>query len=382
MSLTLLPLPDPDEKAIRDRAIDYAHQSLFPFVVDDDRNAVFRRDAFNQAASLGLSSLVIPKEYGGQGASYHCHLAALEEISKVNLAMTVVIGVTNLVQGAILDFGTPTQKKDYLPKMARGEWLGAFSLSEPQSGSDAAALSCAAKKVDGGYLLNGSKVWCSSAGYADLYLVMTRTAADKTKGITAFLVPKDLAGFRIGKQEKKLGLRASSLAELIFENCHIPEAFRLGDEGEGFKVALSQLDNGRITIGVGAVGLGLAALTTSWRYRQEKTATGWEFSDGEQQILSQYFAELQAARLLYFQAAEMKNRGETITTIASQIKLLGSDIAMRLTSDAITLMGTDGYKSDFHVERMFRDAKALQIVEGTNQIQRLVLSRILAQCLQ
>jgi alkylation response protein AidB-like acyl-CoA dehydrogenase len=283
--------------------------------------------------------------------------------------------VTNLVQGAIAAFGNPGQKDTYLRRLTGGEWLGAFSLSEPQSGSDAAGLRLAAKPVSGGYRLNGNKVWCSNAGHADLYLVMARTGEHRTKGITSFLVPKDSAGFRIGKLEKKLGLRGSTLAELVFEDCFVAEAQRLGGEGDGFSVALSQLDAGRISIGTVGVGAAIDALERAWRYLKQHPE---HFGEGVQQIFAEHFAGILAVKSMIREVSARKDRGQNISALGSAIKLLGSDLAVRVAGDAVGCMGEAGVCREYEVERILRDAKALQIVEGTNQIQRLVLSRELA----
>lgn len=366
MQIPPLPSTLPDEIAIRERATRFADDYLRPYAVEDDQKSFFRRKSFTQAASLGLTALAIPKECHGGGASHRLHYAALEEIAKSSASMAIVIGVTNLIQGALVQFGTAEQKKTFLPRLTSGEWLGAFSLSEPQAGSDAAALRLQAKRVSGGYQLTGNKVWCTSAGHADLYLVMARTDTHKTRGITSFLIPKNTPGFHVGKQEKKMGLCASSLAELVFENCFVPESAVLGKEGMGLKVALSQLDAGRIAIGVVGCGLTLEAI--------EKV----RFSEKEAEqkaTLAQYYALSLAIRSLVRLTADERDLNRRTVTMASAIKLLGSDLAMAATGFAIECFGTEGSKRDLGIERLWRDAKSLQIVEGTNQIQRLVLSR-------
>lgn len=365
-----------DEARTRETAREFADRYLRPTAIADDEQAHFRRDVFAEMARLGLTSLLVPKKYGGSEVSARCYYACLEELSCASPAMTIVAGVTNLMQGALVQFGNEAQQRDYLPRLVTGEWLGAFSLSEPNSGSDAASLKLAARQAPGGYLLNGTKMWCSNAGHADFYLVMGRTAPHKTRGITAFLVPKSTPGFRVGKMEKKLGLRASSLAELIFEDCFIPESQRLAAEGQGLEVALSQLDAGRVTIGAAGVGIATEALERVWRFRTKQEKNGGEsFGEGTQQMLAEHLAYIQAARALVRDAATLKDQGERITVIAAQVKLLGSDLAVRVAQDAVHFMGEAGYLRENDVERMLRDAKALQIVEGTNQIQRMLLAR-------
>lgn len=376
MSLEFYPEPQADEAKVRETARRFAERHLRPTAREDDVSCQFRRELFNEAARQGLTSLLVPRRYGGGEQSARCYYACLEEISRASPSMTVTMAVTNLIQGALVEFGDDRQKAEYLPRLVKGEWLGAFSLSEPSSGSDAASLRLAVKKAPGGYRVTGTKVWCSSAGHADFYLVMGRTGPDGAKGITAFLVPKDAPGFRVGKQEKKLGLRASSLAELVFEDCFLPEAQRLAGEGEGLVVALSQLDAGRITIGTTGVGIAIEALERAWAFLSAREARGEEkFEDGSRQALAEHYAQIQAVRGLVGQAAILKDRGESITTIAAEAKLLGSDLAVRVAGDAIHFMGYAGALEENEVERLLRDAKALQIVEGTNQIQRLLLAR-------
>ncbi len=323
----------------------------------------------------------MPKEYGGGGLSFESYYPCLEEIARASVSMAVTVGVTNLVQGALINYGTSVQKTDYLPRLVKGEWIGAFSLSEPSSGSDAASLRCSAKKVPGGYRVNGTKCWCSTAGNADLYLLMARTGEHKTKGITSFLVHKDTPGFRVGKLEKKLGLRASSLAELIFEDCFIPDSERVGAEGEGLKIALSQLDSGRITIGTVGVGIAIEAIVRAWRFLKEKDGEGRPFAEATQQALGEHYAATQAVRTLVSEAGRLKTKGERITVLAAQAKLLGSDLAMRVSSDACHWMMEWGVMREYEVERLMRDAKALQIVEGTNQIQKVLLAREIGEML-
>ncbi len=371
MTLTFFPEPSEEERSVRARAKSFADRRFRPTAIEDDENCHFRRELFDELCREGLHSLAFPKEYGGSGLKPYAQYAAIEEMARASVASAVTVGVTNLVLGGIAAFGNAEQKEKYLKPLVQGTWLGAFSLSEPGSGSDAASLRCAAKKVDGGYQINGNKSWCSNAGFADLYLLMVRTGEARSAGVSAFLVPKDTPGFRVGKQEKKLGMRASSLAELVFENCFIPESQRLGAEGDGLKVALSQLDSGRITIGVVGVALAIEALDRAWAWAKK----GGHIEEGVRHGLAIRFAETQSVKNLVTTAAQLKAEGKPITLLASQVKLLGSDLAMRTTSEVITAMGLDGARREWEVERLFRDAKALQIVEGTNQIQCMVIAR-------
>ena len=375
MGLHFFPDPDADESAIRVKAKAFSDSELRPTILEDDLNSTFQLPLFHKLGKQGLTGISIPKEFGGGGLSYRCYYAALEELAQGSASMSVVTGVTNLLQGAILKFGSAEQKANFLPSLAKGEMLGAFSLSEPQSGSDAAGLRLAAKKVPGGYVLNGAKSWCTNAGYAGLHLVMVRTSPERTNGITSFLVPKDTKGFRVGRQEKKLGLRASSLAELIFDECFLNDDQLIGKEGEGFAIALSQLDNGRISIGTAGVALAREALERGMLFLKEQKKLNLPHPIAFAECLADFYAQVQAMKLLITQAARMRDEGKRLTVVASQIKLLGSELAMKVTSEVIVGMAEKGYVREAEVERLMRDAKALQIVEGTNQIQRIVLAR-------
>jgi alkylation response protein AidB-like acyl-CoA dehydrogenase len=368
------------ERRVRDRLATAATRHLRPEALADDTHARFRRDAFDALAREGVMTLAVPESAGGAGLSWRAYWGALEEIGRASPAMAITIGVSGLIQGALQRFGTEAQRQAWLPKLYRGEWIGAFSLSEPQAGSDAAALRLKVTRVDGGYRLDGNKVWCSTAGEADIYLVMGRTGEHRTRGITAFAVPATTPGFRVGKRESKLGLCASPLAELVFEDAFVPETHRIGAEGEGLTVALSQLDPGRVTIGV--VGLAIAveaiAITTAC-LRERERRTGTPTEEGTWALLGQRLAEAMAVRTLVAEAASARDLGQSLTAVASATKLLGSDLAMRTADDCLTLLGPEGAARSVGLERLFRDAKALQIVEGTNQIQRMVLGRAVQQ---
>ncbi len=369
----------PDERAAREKTIQFVEKWVRPTAEEDDAKSLFRRELFDEAAKLGLHALCHPVEYGGGGGSHHAYYAFLEEIGRGSLALSVAVSVTNLVQGALSTFGTEAQKQKFLVPLAQGKHLGAFSLSEPQSGSDAASLHLSARRKGAGYVLNGAKLWCSNAGFADTTLVMARTSDHKTKGITSFLVSKDTPGFRTGKFEKKLGLRASTLAEIVFEDCFIPEDQLLGKEGEGFSVALSQLDAGRIAIGAAGIAAAAEALERCWK-RLYSHPEGLPI-EGIKQTLGGHFGRLLAARSLLFQAATLRDEREEVTAVASALKLFASDLAVQICNDAVHWMGYEGCVTGSGVERLLRDSKALQIVEGTNQIQQLVLARHLDEIL-
>jgi alkylation response protein AidB-like acyl-CoA dehydrogenase len=373
--LTFFPEPEAIEKDVRLKARAFAERTLRVTAIADDESGTFRREYFTEAGALGFAGMMVPAAYSGQGQTSHAFYSLQEELARGSAAFGVAAGVTNLPQGAILEFGSTEQKKKWLPPLAKGQWLGAFSLSEPQSGSDAAGLRLAAKKVAGGYRLNGTKLWCSNAGLADCYLVMARTGVERYKGVTAFVVLKDTPGFRVGKQEKKMGLRASTLAELIFEDAFVPESHRIGAEGQGFEVALTQLDSGRISIAAAGLGLAIESLERVWQYLLDRKKRGFEVNEGDKILLADHYAMAQSIRLSIREAARLKDSGMRFSSMASQVKLLGSDLAVRTASDVVMLMGELGYTREAEVERLLRDAKALQIVEGTNQIQRTLLAR-------
>lgn len=374
--LPIWPPPTEPEKQWRDIARKFADEVLRPHALADEAVTRFRRESFDEAARRGLASIAFPTEWGGQGQPYVCFYGAMEEVAKASMSMAVTLGVTALVEGAISRFGNDEQKERFLRPLLTGKMIGAFSLSEPHSGSDAAALRCAAKKVDGGYQITGTKCWVSTAGSADVYLLMARTGEHKSKGITSFLVPKDTKGFHVGKQEKKLGLKTSPLAELIFEEAFLPDAQRLGQEGEGIAVALSQLDAGRITIGAGGVGIATEALERGWRYlRAQEKQFGRPFEPIAQQALAQLYTDVQAARALVQTAGLARDRKEPFTLMAAQAKMLGSDVAVKVASEVLTWCGEGAVVEETGLERLLRDARALPIVEGTNQIQKLVIAR-------
>lgn len=355
MPLHYFPHPTPEEKKWRELAREMSLKLIAPSIEHDDMNSRYPKEIFQAFGQKGL--------VGGE-KQFRSYYASIDEIAQFSVSFAVVIGVSNITIGGLKKYANEAQKAKYLPPLLKGEWLGAFSLSEPGSGSDAASLQLQATKTKGGYLLNGTKCWCSNAGNADLYLVIARTGPDKTKGITSFLVHKDTPGFRIGKQEKKMGLKSSSLAELIFENCFIAEEDRLADEGKGFEVALSQLEGGRI--GIASCGLGAAT-----RALQIITDCRVKTSDR----MAEFYARLLAVKSLMSSATDLKDQGISEPVVASSLKLLATDLAMEVSSYALEFIPLEDTKQRIELERIFRDSKALQIVEGTNQIQKIIIAR-------
>lgn len=348
-----------------------------PFASSDDEERKFRMEIFQGFAELGITGLPVDSEYDGAGLGYTELCFVLEEIAKYSVAHAVTLSVSIMIQKIIEKSGTKSQKELYLTKLARGQEIGAFALTESGAGSDAQALQTSAKKVENGYLLNGSKMFITSAGLAKTYVVMARTGGEGAKGVSAFIVRDGMAGFSLGKAEHKMGWRASPTREIIFENCLVPSENLIGKEGEGFKVAMSALDSGRITIGAIAVGLAERALSEAVKYalwRKQFKQEIFNFQ-GLQFLLAELAVEVESSRLLVERAAELLDKNQFNQKLASMAKLKATDTAMRVTTDALQVFGGVGYTTEYPIERFMRDAKVLQIVEGTNQIQKVLIAR-------
>ncbi len=354
-------------------------QKIEPFTEEDDRNEHFRKEIFQELGKLGFCGTTLPEQYGGANLSVQDFCITLQEIAQSSVSYAVTISVSTMVQGILNDFGTEEQKQKYLPPLTSGQEIGAFCLSESSAGTDAASLKTTAKKTANGYLLNGTKMWITSGGIAKTYIVMARTGGEGGKGVSAFIVEKGTEGLKFGKKERKMGWRASPTCEVIFDNCLIPEENRLIGEGEGFKVAMAALDKGRITIGSIAVGLAERALSEAIKYslnREQFNQPIFDFQ-GLQFMIADMATEVEASRLLVQQAAQLYDQGKPNSKLSSMAKLKSTDTCMKVTTDAVQILGGVGYTSEYPVERMMRDAKVLQIVEGTNQIQRVLIARSL-----
>lgn len=348
-----------------------------PHMEHDDAEGKFRMEIFHGLGEQGYAGITLPEEYGGAGLSYADYVATLEEMAKYSVAYAVTVSVSNMVQTILATYGNEAQKQKYLPALTAGTEIGAFALSESHSGSDAASLKTTAKKVAGGYSLNGTKMWITSAGVAKTYIVMARTGGEGAKGVSAFIVRDGDKGLSYGKAEKKMGWKASPTRELIFENCFVSEENRLLDEGEGFKVAMGGLDRGRIAIGAIGVGCAQRALDEAIKYSLGRVQFSQPIFDfqGLQFMMADMALEVEASRLLVQRAAELIDNNESPSKLASMAKLKATDTAMYVTTEAVQIHGGVGYTSEYPVERFMRDAKVLQIVEGTNQIQRVVIAR-------
>jgi len=355
----------------------YRNDKIEPFAEEDDHQAKFRMEIFKELGELGYTGITTPEEFGGMSLGYEDFCHALTELSKSSVSYAVTISVSSMVQSIINQFGNVDQKKKYLPAMAAGEAIGAFALTESGAGSDAASLKTTAKKTDKGYVLNGSKLFITSGGIAKTYIVMARTGGEGAKGISAFIVEEGTKGFSAGKKERKMGWKVSPTTELVFENCEIPKENLLGEEGIGFKVAMSALDRGRMTIGAAAVGLSERALEEAIKYAMERKQFGREIFDfqGLQFMMADMATEIEASRLLVEGAAKSYDENNFSQKLSSMAKLKATDTAMKVTTDAVQILGGVGYTSEYPVERFMRDAKVLQIVEGTNQVQRMVIAR-------
>jgi len=370
-------LLDEEQRALVQMVREFGAQEARPASEEYERRSEDPLPLYKKLAELGLTGIPFPEAFGGGGRPYAMYLLVVEELARNYLGLAIGLSVHTLCAFAVNEFGTERQRKEILEKLALGEWMGAYSLSEPQSGSDAAALTTKAARVEGGYTLNGSKVFCTRGAEADVVLVMARTGDPGAKGITAFLIEKDTKGFSGSKKEDKMGWRSSPTWMLSLEEVEMPDDHRLGAEGDGFKIAMASLDSGRLGIAACAVGLAQAALDEAVRFTSEREQFGQpvNHNQGVQFMLADMATSVEAARSLYRHAARLKDAGQDYSLQAAQAKLFCTDAAMRVTTDAVQLHGGYGYITDYPVERFMREAKGLQIVEGTNQIQRYVIGR-------
>ena len=373
----LLPSDEADELIALTR--DVADKILDGRVDEHERTETYPDGVFAQLGAAGLLSLPQPEEWGGGGQPYEVYLQVLEEMAARWAAVAVAVSVHSLSSHPLLAFGTEEQKQQWLPDMLSGSKIGAYSLSEPQAGSDAAALRCAATPVDGGYVLNGSKSWITHGGIADFYTLFARTG-EGSKGVSCFLIPGDLDGLTFGKPEEKMGLSAIPTTSAFYDDARVDADRRIGSEGQGLQIAFSALDAGRLGIAAVATGLAQAALDDAVDYAKERTTFGRKIIDhqGLGFLLADMAAAVVSARATYLDAARRRDLGRPYGTQASVAKLVCTDAAMKVTTDAVQVFGGAGYTRDYRVERYMREAKITQIFEGTNQIQRLVIARSLA----
>ncbi|WP_433621651.1 acyl-CoA dehydrogenase family protein [Nocardia sp. CA-120079] len=373
-------LPTTEARELIQLTRDIADKVLTPIVDEHERAETYPGGVFATLGEAGLLSLPYPVEWGGGGQPYEVYLQVLEEIAARWAAVAVAVSVHSLSCHPLLAFGTEEQKQRWLPEMLGGNTIGAYSLSEPQAGSDAAAVACKAAPVDGGYLVNGTKAWITHGGIADFYNVFARTG-EGSRGISCFLVARETTGLTFGKPEQKMGLHAVPTTTAHYDDAFLPVERRIGAEGQGLQIALSALDSGRLGIAAVATGLAQAALDEAVAYAKERTAFGKPIIDhqGLGFLLADMAAAVDSARATYLDAARRRDAGLAYSRQASVAKLIATDAAMKVTTDAVQVFGGYGYTRDFRVERYMREAKITQIFEGTNQIQRLVIARSLAQ---
>lgn len=367
-----------EQRQVRELCREFAEQELRPNARRWDEHHEFPRAAVTKLAEMGLLGVAIPPEWGGAGMDNVSYAVAMEEISRGCAGTGVIMSVNNsLYCDPVLKYGTDAQRQEFLEPFARGEKLGAFALTEPMSGSDAAEMRTLAERRGGEYVLNGSKNFITNGPQADVILVLAMTDREKRhKGITAFLVPTDAKGFARGKADDKVGIRASGSCTIFLENCVLPERCRLGGEGDGFKIAMGTLDGGRIGIAAQALGIARAAYEEALAYAKERKAFGQPIAQFQaiQFMLADMAVELDAARLLVWRAAALKDQGVRHSAESAMAKLFASEMAERVTSKAIQIHGGYGYVKEYDVERHWRDSRITEIYEGTSEIQRLVIS--------
>lgn len=372
---------EPEYNEILQLAADFARNELESYEQKNEEAGVFDKNLFHQMGELGLTGLVAAEKHGGLGLGYEAYALFLEEIARFSSSYAVTIAVNGLPQIILEKHGSEEQQQRWIPDLASGKKLGAFALTEPQSGSDAAAMKVTAEKSDGAYVLNGRKQFITHGGVADAYMVLARTSNNGSRGISCFYVESPIDGLQAAKPENKMGWRVSPTTGLVFEDVRVPAENRIGTEGIGFSIAMKALDSGRITIGATAVGIARRALEESLKYVKSRSAFGSALKDmqGVQWMLADMDTAVSASRLLVLEAARRKDAGRDFSRQASQAKLFATDTAMQVTTDAVQLLGGYGYTKEYPVERLMRDAKATQIVEGTNQIQRNIIAKHLVK---
>ena len=367
-----------EEQEIIDMLHDFALKEVAPIAAEVDEDERFPEETWHKLADMGMMGVPFPEEYGGAGMSYLTYIGCCEELAKHCATTSVMVSAhTSLCTWPIYQFGTEEQKQKYLPGLCSGETLGAFGLTEPGAGTDAAMQKTVAEDKGDHWLLNGSKIFITNAGFASVFVVFAMT--DKslgTKGISAFIVDRDTPGFSVGAHEKKMGIRGSSTCELIFDNCKVPKENLLGEVGKGFKIAMMTLDGGRIGIGAQALGIAQGCIDQTVKYTQERIQFGKRISQFQntQFQLADMQAKVDAARLLIYRAAQAKQDGEPYSHLAAMGKLYASEAASDVTRRCVQLVGGYGYTREYPFERMMRDAKITEIYEGTSEVQRMVIS--------
>jgi len=367
-----------EHEMVRLMARDFARRELEPLAAAREKGEIFPLDVIRKMGDLGLLGMMVPVEYGGSAAGAVSYCLALQEIAYACASTAVSMSVANLSTEPLLKFGNEDQKQRYLIPLASGKTLGCFAITEPNAGSDPGGLLLRAQQQGGHYLINGTKVFITHGEYADVVNLIARTGPDKgNKGLSAFIVEKDAPGFSVGKREDKMGLRASNTVELVFEDCRVPALNRVGKPGQGFKIAMTALDSGRIGIASQAVGIARACMHEAVSYANQRRQFGRTISSFQatQWTIADMATSIEAADLLTLSAADDKDRGLAFTKAASMAKLFASEVANKVAYQALQLHGGYGYMKEFKIERLYRDARATTIYEGTSEIQRLVIAR-------
>ena len=364
---------------IRDAARDFAHTELLPKVIERDHKQEFPQELVKKMGDLGFMGIMVDPTYGGSGMDAISYVLVMEELSKIDASASVIVSVNNsLVCYGLEAFGNEAQKQQYLTKLATGEFVGAFCLSEPEAGSDATSQATTAEDKGDHYLINGTKNWITNGGRADVYLVIAQTDREKGhRGINAFIIEKGTEGFHIGPKEDKLGIRGSDTHTLQFNNLKVPKENRIGEDGFGFKFAMKTLSGGRIGIAAQALGIASGAYELALKYSKERKAFGTEICNHQAIAfkLADMHTEIEAARMLVMKAAWDKDQGNNYDMTSAMAKLYASKVAMEQTVEVVQIHGGNGFVKDYHVERLMRDAKITQIYEGTSEIQKIVISR-------
>jgi alkylation response protein AidB-like acyl-CoA dehydrogenase len=373
-------LPTDEARDLFSLVRELVQREITPRAAEEEDAGHFPREVFTLLSESGLLGLPYASEFGGGDQPYEVYLQVLEELAAARLTVGLGVSVHSLSCHALAGYGTKEQQAEHLPAMLGGGLLGAYCLSEPASGSDAASLRTKAVRDGDSWVITGTKAWITHGGVADFYTVLARTGGEGARGISAFLVPGDAEGLEAALPEKKMGMKGSPTAQVHFDGVRISDARRIGEEGQGFAIALSALDSGRLGIAACAVGVAQAALDEALRYATERRQFGRPIADfqGLRFMLADMATQIEAGRALYLSAARLRDAGRPFSKQAAMAKLLCTDAAMKVTTDAVQVLGGYGYTADFPVERFMREAKVLQIVEGTNQIQRMVIARHLA----
>jgi len=372
-----------NQKMIAQTIRDFGEKHIRPKMMEWDESQEFPVDLFKKMGEIGLMGVLVPTEYGGSGFGYFEYVTAIVEISKICGSIGLSMAAHNsLCTGHILTFGNEAQKKKYLPRLATAEWIGAWGLTEPNTGSDAGNMMCVAKKDGDSWVINGTKCWITHGKSGDVAVVIVRTGEKRdSHGMTAFIIEKGTPGFTHGRKENKLGMRASETTELIFDNCRISQNQMLGKEGDGFIQAMKVLDGGRISIASLAIGIARGAFEAAIKYSKERQQFDKPISEfqGISFKLADMATQIEAAELLTFQAADLKNRGEKVTKQSAFAKYYASEVAVKVSTEAVQIFGGYGYTKDFPVEKYYRDSKLCTIGEGTSEVQKMVIAREILQ---